>query len=89
MTSERPPLPQRTIPANAGAGARIIARYDRAWIIWVASSGSPVATRRGCQRPPEGDTAWTQTVIADNWRDLERQLAEQHALDHPPGDTPP
>jgi hypothetical protein len=52
------------------------------WQLWTASNGSPVATRAGNQRPPEGDDGtWARTLIADSPDDLERQLAEQAALD--------
>ena len=52
------------------------------WHLWTASDGSPVATRTGSQRPPEGDDGtWARTLIADSPDDLQQQLAEQAAHD--------
>jgi hypothetical protein len=51
------------------------------WIVWTTAQGSPVATRAG-QRPPEPyDGRWCQTIIADDWTQLETGLAEQQAYD--------
>jgi hypothetical protein len=55
-----------------------VARRFAGWAVWVTAQGSPVATRSGGQRPPEPDDGtWTQTVIADDWDELETELAVQ------------
>lgn len=48
------------------------------WQVRSARKGNArVATRTDNQRPPEDDAGtWTQTVIADNWAELERQLRQ-------------
>jgi hypothetical protein len=52
------------------------------WHLWTASNGTPMATRIGNGQPPQGDDGtWARTLIADSPDDLERQLAEQAALD--------
>jgi hypothetical protein len=66
---------------NARKAAEVAERFP-GWIVWTASKGSPVATRAGSQRPPEPyDGVWCQTVIADDWTELESALAEQRAYD--------
>jgi hypothetical protein len=40
--------------------------------------GTRVATRTGNQAPPDGDDdVWAATLLADDWTDLEQQLAAQ------------
>jgi hypothetical protein len=52
------------------------------WHLWTAGNGTPMATRIGSRRPPEDDDGtWARTLIADSPDDLQRQLAEQAALD--------
>jgi hypothetical protein len=58
-----------------------VARQWPGWHVWVAGKGSPVATRTGNQRPPANDGTWAQTIMADNWAELERELAGQAAND--------
>jgi hypothetical protein len=60
------------------------------WTVWVTAKSSPVATRSGRQRPPEPyDGNWVQTVMADDWDELETQLAAQAKYDaeRPPGEA--
>lgn len=78
-----------------------MARRFSGWTVWVTAQGSPVATRSGGQRPPEPcDGDWAQTVMADDWDELETELAEQakydrervtnqaaHGLQYPARDT--
>ena len=55
-----------------------VAQRFTGWSVWVTAQGSPVATRSGGQRPPEPyDGDWAQTVIADDWDELETELAAQ------------
>ena len=55
-----------------------VAQQFTGWTVWVTAQGSPVATRSGRQRPPEPyDGNWAQTVMADDWDDLEIELAAQ------------
>jgi hypothetical protein len=67
-----------------------VARQYPGWHVWTAGQGTTrhawtarqgttrVATRTGDQKPPEPDDGtWQQTVIADNWTELEHALAEQ------------
>jgi hypothetical protein len=56
--------------------AEVAERYP-GWIVWTARKGTPVATRSGNQQPPAKDAVWAQTIIADDWPQLEAQLAEQ------------
>jgi hypothetical protein len=50
--------------------------------VWSARKGiTRLATRTGDQAPPEPQGNWAQTVMADDWADLERQLAEQAQRD--------
>jgi hypothetical protein len=62
--------------AERQKAAEVAERYP-GWIIWTARKGTPVATRAGNQRPPAKDGVWAQTIIADDWTQLEAQLAEQ------------
>ena len=55
-----------------------VARRFAGWTVWVTAQGSPVATRSGGQLPPEPyDGNWAQTVMADDWDELESELAAQ------------
>jgi hypothetical protein len=50
--------------------------------VWLTAQGSPVATRSGRQQPPEPyDGNWAQTVMADDWDELEAELAAQAKYD--------
>jgi hypothetical protein len=62
--------------AERQRAAEITRRYP-GWIVWTARKGTPVATRSGNQRPPAKDGVWAQTIIADDWTQLEEQLAVQ------------
>jgi hypothetical protein len=78
-----------------------VAQRFTGWTVWATAQGSPVATRSGGQRPPEPDDGnWAQTLIADDWRELETELAAQakydverltcqatHGLQYQTGDT--
>jgi hypothetical protein len=46
------------------------------WHIWTTREGSPVATRTGNPVVID-DGTWAQTIIADNWDELEQRLADQ------------
>jgi hypothetical protein len=83
MTPARPSLPQR---AQTGRGAEVNQKYGADWFIWADSNGQPVATRRKHLRLPlaDGDKR-EQTVMADDWDDLERRLAAQRSLDEAAG----
>jgi hypothetical protein len=50
------------------------------WQVWVTREGTPVATRAGNQKFID-DGIWCATVMADDWHQLETQLAEQAAND--------
>jgi hypothetical protein len=71
---------QRT--ADTQKAAEVAQRFT-GWSVWSSRDGKTrVATRTGNQTPPDGDdSAWTQTVIADTWTDLELQLAGQAQCD--------
>jgi hypothetical protein len=59
-----------------------LARRFTGWSIWTTAQGSPVATRSGRQQPPEPyDGNWAQTLIADDWDELETELAAQAQYD--------
>jgi hypothetical protein len=65
-----------TVAAEQKA-AEVAQRYP-GWHVWSARKGNArVATRMGNQRPPAKDGVWAQTLIADDWTQLEAQLAEQ------------
>jgi hypothetical protein len=64
--------------AEARRKSAEVAQRFTGWTVWVTAQGSPVATRSGRQRPPEpNDGTWAQTVVADDWNDLETELAAQ------------
>jgi hypothetical protein len=68
--------------AEARRKAAEVARQFTGWTVWVTAQGSPVATRSGRQRPPEPfDGNWAQTVMADDWDELEAELAVQARYD--------
>jgi hypothetical protein len=68
--------------AEAWQQAAGVARRFPGWIVWLTAQGSPVATRSGRQRPPEPyDGNWAQTVMADDWDELEAELAAQAKYD--------
>jgi hypothetical protein len=51
------------------------------WHVWITRERkSIVATRTGPQQPVD-DGMWARTLIADDWTELEAQLAEQAAND--------
>ena len=59
-----------------------VAQRFTGWTVWVTAQGSPVATRSGRQQPPEPyDGNWAQTVMADDWSELETELAAQAKYD--------
>jgi hypothetical protein len=59
-----------------------MAQRFNGWTVWVTAQGSPVATRSGRQRPPEPyDGNWAQTVVVDDWDELETELAAQAKYD--------
>jgi hypothetical protein len=68
-------------PAGRQRAAEVAEKFP-GWIVWTADKGSPVATRSGNQRPPEDDEGtWCQSIIADDWTQLETALAGQRAYD--------
>lgn len=65
-------------PTEARQKSAEVAERFTGWIVWVTAQGSPVATRTGGQRPPEPyDGDWAQTLMADDWNELETELAAQ------------
>lgn len=57
-----------------------IAQRFAGWSVWSSrDSKARIATRTGCQHPPEPLGDWAQTLTADDWDDLVRQLQEQDA----------
>lgn len=61
--------------------AEVTAR-NPGWRVWITRERrSIVATRTGRQQPPPDNAVWARTVIADDWPQLERELAEQAACD--------
>ena len=84
--ASRPLLTTETAHAERTAdqqrAAEVAQRYP-GWHVWTARRGTVrVATRTGDQKPPEpDDDIWEQTVIADNWTDLEQALAGQAQRD--------
>jgi hypothetical protein len=68
--------------AEARGKSAEVSRRFAGWTVWVTAQGSPVATRSGRQRPPEPyDGNWAQTLIADDWDELETELAVQAKYD--------
>ena len=68
--------------AEARRKSAELAQRFTGWTVWVTAQGSPVATRSGRQRPPEPyDGNWAQTVMADDWDELETELAAQAKYD--------
>ena len=57
-----------------------VAQRFPGWIVWTARNGLPVATRAGNQRFVN-DGVWAATLIADGWKQLEAELAEQAEYD--------
>jgi hypothetical protein len=71
-----------TATAEARRKAVELARRFPGWTVWVTAQGSPVATRSGGQWLPEPyDGKWAKTVMADDWDELETELAEQAKFD--------
>jgi hypothetical protein len=71
-----------TAMAETRRKAAELAQRFIGWTVWVTAQGSPVATRSGRPRPPEPyDGAWAQTVMADDWDELESELATQAKYD--------
>ena len=71
-----------TAAAEARRKSAEVAQRFTGWTVWVTAQGSPVATRSGRQRPPEPyDGNWAQTVMADDWDELETELAAQEKYD--------
>jgi len=71
-----------TVTAEAWRKAAEVGQRFAGWTVWVTAQGSPVATRSGRQRPPEPDDGhWVQTLIADDWGELETELAAQAKYD--------
>lgn len=71
-----------TATAEAGRKSAAVARRFTGWTVWVTAQGSPVATRTGRQRPPEPhDGNWAQTVVAEDWDELETELGAQAKYD--------
>ena len=68
-----------TVITDSERAAEVAGRYP-GWHIWTTRDGTPVATRTG-HHPFVDDGVWARTIIADNWTELERQLAEQAAND--------
>jgi len=68
--------------AERQRAAEVAERFP-GWHVWSARKGNArVATRTGNQTPPDSDdSTWTQTVIADDWTQLEQLLAEQAQYD--------
>jgi hypothetical protein len=72
--------------ANQQRIAEVAERFP-GWVVWTTAQGSPVATRTGKQQPPEPyDELWCQTIIADDWVQLESALAEQEKFDKEHGE---
>jgi hypothetical protein len=68
--------------AEARRKSAEMAQRFTGWTVWVTAQGSPVATRSGRQRPPEPyDGNWAQTVMVDDWGELEAELAAQAKCD--------
>jgi hypothetical protein len=68
--------------AESWRKAAEVAQRFTGWTVWLTAQGRPVATRSGRQRPPEPyDGNWAQTVIADDWDDLEAELTAQAKYD--------
>jgi hypothetical protein len=59
-----------------------VAQRFTGWTVWLTAQGRPVATRSGGQRPPKPyDGNWAQTVIANDWDELEAELTAQARYD--------
>jgi SpoVK/Ycf46/Vps4 family AAA+-type ATPase len=68
--------------AKSWRKAAEVAQRFTGWTVWLTAQGRPVATRSGRQRPPEPyDGNWAQTVIADDWDELEAELTAQAKYD--------
>jgi hypothetical protein len=68
--------------AEAWLKAAEVAQRFTGWTVWLTAQGHPVATCSGGQRPPEPyDGNWAQTVMADDWDELEAELAAQARYD--------
>lgn len=68
--------------AEARRKAAEVTRRFTGWTVWMTAQGSPMATRSGRQCPPEPyDGNWAQTVMADDWDELETELAAQAKYD--------
>ena len=65
------------------ARAHEIAERYPGWHVWTARKGDArIATRTGDQHQPDGnDDVWAQTVIGDDWSELEEQLKVQAQAD--------
>ena len=59
-----------------------IAQKYPGWHVWTARKGiTRIATRTGDQKPPDPANGWEQTVMGDNWTELEQGLAVQAQRD--------
>jgi hypothetical protein len=66
--------------ADTAKAAEVAQRFT-GWSVWSSRDGKTrVATRTGDQKDP-GDGVWAATVLADDWPDLELQLAVQAQAD--------
>jgi hypothetical protein len=62
--------------SSSEVAAEVAAAFP-GWHVWVTREGkSVVATRTGRDQPAD-DGVWARTLIADDWDQLERELAEQ------------
>jgi hypothetical protein len=71
-----------TAAAKIRRKATEVAQRFTGWNVWVTAQGRPVATRSGRQRPPDPyDGNWAQTIMADDWGELETELEAQSRYD--------
>jgi hypothetical protein len=72
-----PPVLTKEAAEQKQKAAELAEKYT-GWLVWSARKGTAkVATRAGSGPPSPADAAYAATLIADDWTDLEHQLAEQ------------
>jgi hypothetical protein len=72
-----PPVLTTEAAKQKQKAAELTERYT-GWLVWSARKGNAkVATRAGGGPPAPAGETYAATLIADDWDDLEQQLARQ------------
>jgi hypothetical protein len=76
-----PPVLTARAAEQKQKAAELAEKYT-GWLVWSARKGNAkVATRAGGDPPAAAGETYAATLIADDWNDLEQQLAQQAKYD--------